>query len=113
MEIEPLKSILSISEDKEGTLCHFLDNDVCKKVMYTDLEEGELYVNDRILCVKKNTLKLDISGCIVSIYGNMIQVRKTSVSTINIDRDKYYIFVRPNVSAQNQREFMKQLLETL
>ena len=41
MDIEPLKSILEWSEDKQETLLYYLPNDVKKKVYRYDYEEKQ------------------------------------------------------------------------
>mgnify|MGYP005995943953 CR=1 FL=1 len=77
------------------------------------LEEETLYVQDRIFCIKKNTLELENDGNIIYIDNGKIGLKITSVKTINIDPNEYYIFVKCKKTISKQREFMKQLLEQL
>ena len=53
MDIEPLKTILSITNDKQDTLLHFLKKDIREKVIDLEFEEDEFFINDRIFCIKK------------------------------------------------------------
>ena len=113
MDCEPLKSVLEWSPDKKDTLLYYLSLDVKTKVINLDFEENNLYVQDRIFCIKRNTLELEHSGTILFIDDGKIGVKITSVRTLTIDPNKYYIFVKNKKTISKQREFMKQLLEQL
>lgn len=113
MNIEPLKNILEWSDDKKETLLYYLPKNVKEKVYKMELEEEKLYVQDRIFCIKKNTLELEHDGNIIYIDNGKIGLKITSVKTINIDPNEYYIFVKCKKTISKQREFMKQLLEQL
>ena len=113
MELEPLKSILEWSPNKKETLLHYLSNDVKEKVKKLDLEEEKLYVQDRIYCIKKNTLDLEYDGTVLYIENDRIGLKITNIKTLRLNPDDYYIFVRCKKTISKQREFMKQLLEQL
>ena len=113
MDSEPLKSVLEWSTDKRETLLYYLPNDVKGKVIKLDLEEKNLYVHDRIFCIKRNTLELEYTGPIIFIDQGKIGLKITSVRTVTIDPNRYYVFVRCKKTISKQREFMKQLLEQL
>lgn len=113
MEIEPLHCILEWSEDKKDTLLYYLPNKVSKKVSKYELEEDKLYIQDRIYCIKRNTLELEHEGSIIYIDDGMIGLKINNIKTIRLDPKKYYIFVKCKKSINKQREFMKQLLEQL
>ena len=113
MDIEPLKTILSITNDKQDTLLHFLKKDIREKVIDLELEEDDFYINDRIFCIKKNNLELDVVGRIISIDGNILGIKKTSTCTLYLDSSKYYIFVKYSKNAAQQRDFLEKLLEQL
>jgi hypothetical protein len=113
MDCEPLKSVLEWSTDKKDTLLYYLPLDVKTKVINLDFEEKNLYVQDRIFCIKRNTLELEYTGTILFIDGGKIGVKITSVKTLTIDPNKYYIFVKNKKTISKQRDFMKQLLEQL
>ena len=109
---EPLRSILEISNDKKDTLLHFLSLDVKRKVIDCDLEDKDFFINDKVFCVKKNTLELEIVGKIICIDGDNLGIKKPSMN-VYIDSKKYYIFVRMTKQITSQRDFLKKLLETL
>jgi len=113
MDIEPLKTILSVTDDKKDTLLHFLEKDVRKKVIDLELEENDIFMNDRVFCIKKNDLRLDIVGRVVSVDGTKIAVKKTPSCTVYINTENYYIFVRYSKKLSNQRDFLEQLMQTL
>ena len=112
MNIEPLKSILEISNNKKETLLYFLPLAVKKKVVDCELEENDFYINDRVFCIKRNTLELEIVGKIICIDENNLGIKKSSMN-VYIDANKYYIFVKMTKKIISQREFLKKLLETL
>ena len=113
MDIEPLKTILSITNDKKDTLLHFLDKDIRKKVIELELEEDEIFINDRVFCIKKNDLSLDVVGRVISIDGSNIAVRKSKTCTLYINTNNYYIFVKYSKKLTDQRDFFEKLIKTL
>ena len=113
MDIEPLRSILEWSPDKKNTLLHYLPYHVTKKVIHLELEEKSLYVQDRIFCIRRNTLELEYDGTIIFIDNGKIGLKVTSVKTVTLNPNEYYIFVRNKKTISKKREFMKQLLEQL
>ena len=75
MDIEPLKTLLSYSNDKKDTILTFLDKSVREKVIKLEYEDEKFYINDRIYCIKRNTLELEYNGkiycrCIKVSYSN-------------------------------------------
>ena len=55
MDIEILKSILTISSDKHDTLMYFLSDDIKERVEYLPLlVDDKIYLNDKIYCIGKN-----------------------------------------------------------
>ena len=113
MDIEPLKSVLKWSTDQKDTLLYYLPFDVKTKVINLDLEEEKLYVQDRVFCIKRNTLEIEHIGTILFIDGGKIGIKITSLKTVTVDPNRYYIFVKCKKTISKQREFMKQLLEQL
>jgi hypothetical protein len=114
MDIEPLKTIIDLTTDKKDTILYFLSNKL--KLLLEDYEliDDEFYLNDKIVCIKKNNLSKDCYGKINCIdeYSDRITVKKNNYN-ITIDPDKYYIFVKPVKSKNNDRQFYKSLLEKL
>jgi len=109
---EPLRSILEISNDKKDTLLHFLQLETKKKVIECELEDKEFFINDKVFCVKRNTLELEIVGKIICIDEDNLGIKKSSIN-VYIDSKKYYIFVKMTKQITSQRDFLKKLLETL
>ena len=113
MNTEPLQKIMNLSNDKKNTLFYFLDNHIIQKIYKHDLEFKNFYINDKIFCIKRNTLELSLEGKILCIDQNRIGVKKNKNFTIYINPQKYYIFVNQSSKKQNQKDFFKKLLEEL
>ena len=113
MNIEPLKSVLEWSPDKKDTLLYYLPYEVKKRVIHLDFEEKGLYVHDRIICICRNTFEIEYSGTILFIENGKIGLKVTSIKTVTLDPNQYYIFVRDKKTISKKREFMKQLLEQI
>jgi hypothetical protein len=113
MDTEPLQKIMNLSNDKKNTLFYFLHSDIIRKLYKYDLEFSQFYINDKIFCIKRNTLELSIEGKILCIDDNRIGIKKNKNLTIYIDPKKYYIFVKQSKNIQNQKDFFKKLLEEL
>jgi hypothetical protein len=113
MDIEPLKSLLEGESDVKDTLMYYLKRDVREKVIKLNYEDKNLYINDRIYCIKRNTLELEHIGNIISIDNNIISLKITTVKSININKDNYYMFVKIKKNDVKKRDFMKNLLEVL
>ena len=111
MDIEPLKNILEWSENKKETLLYYLSHDIKKKIFSYDYEDEQFYINDRIFCIKKNTLELEYIGRILFSENGKLGIKVNSIKTITIEPEKYYFFVHSNKTINKQRDFLKQLLE--
>ena len=59
MNIEPLKNILQIYKNKEFIFENFLTNETLKKIINNvyDPNKCDIFVNDNITLIKKNTGK--------------------------------------------------------
>ena len=110
--IEPLQTILQISKDKKETLLYFLSLDVKKRVIDCELEEKDFYINDRVFCIKRNTLELDAVGKIICIDDETLGIKCHNMNKY-INSKKYYIFIKLKKEIQSQREIFKKLLESL
>jgi hypothetical protein len=113
MDIEPLKTILSYSNDKKDTLLNFLEKRVREKIIKLEYEDKRFYINDKIYCIKRNTLELEYIGKIYCIEDDNIGIKLSNVRNVNINPDKYYIFVKIKSKDMKKRDFYKQLLEQL
>lgn len=113
MDIEPLKTLMSYSNDKKDTLLNFLEKRVREKVIKLEYEDERFYINDKIFCIKRNTLELEFIGKIYCIDDDSIGIKLSNVRNVNINPDKYYIFVKVKSKDMKKRDFYKQLLEQL
>ena len=98
MDIEPLKTIMSYSNDKKDTLLNSNPKkSVREKVIKLEYEDESFYINDKIYCIKRNTLELEYIGRIYCIDDDSIGIKLSNVRNVNINPDlKYYIFVKLN-----------------
>ena len=94
MDIEPLKTLLSYSSDKKDTLLNFFEKDVREKVIKLEYEETNFFINDKIYCIKRNTLEIEYIGKIYCIDDNTIGIKLSNVRNVNINLEEYYIFVK-------------------
>ena len=62
MDIEPLKTIMNSSSNKKDTLLNFLEKNIRKQIIKLEYEDKDFYINDKIYCIKKNTLELEYIG---------------------------------------------------
>ena len=115
MNIEPLKTILSISKDKKETLFYFLSNEIKQKLYNCNYEEKDFFINDYLYCIKRNTLELEFSGRIFCVEKNdhKIGIKKSTYMNIYLNPNQYYLFVKNSNKIKNQREFLKQLLKNI
>ena len=117
MNIEPLETILKIYKDKPKVLVTYLDDETVSKLInkvYYNEETDDLFLNDNITFVKKNTGKIFHSGKIISIDDPEITI-KTQSNYLTLNSNEYYIFIkqRKNKSKKNDRDFYKALLNNL
>ena len=116
MNVEPLQNLLQIYNDKHKVLLNYLPNQTTKKLtnyQYVNNIES-LFLNDRILFVKKNTGKFYQQGIIIKITNKHITI-KTRNSNLSIPKKDYYIFINPrkNKLQNNNRKFYQELLKSL
>ena len=115
MNIEPLEAILKIYKDKNKVFMDYLGNETLNKLLnkvFFDKEEHDIYLNDNITFVKKNTGKIYKSGKVISIDNSKITI-KTSNHYITLDSSYYYIFIKKKINKTNDRDFYKALLNSI
>lgn len=110
--IEILETYLRLSKDKESSLKEFLDEPTMKQINKHILVDN-IYLNDNVVLIKKNTLKIDHIGKIYKIKNNKISIRKSNGVNITLDKDYYYIFVKRVRNKNNDRIFYETLLSQL
>lgn len=117
MKIEPLQTIMSLSNNKKETLLLFLSNEIKQKVKDLTLIDSDYYINDKIYCIRKDNLQLEIVGKIVIIdtlnHESMnLGIQISNVRQQSIKSDEYYTFIQKKRKS-NQRELMQELLKQL
>tara|TARA_A100001037_G_C14938735_1_gene539506 strand:+ start:505 stop:852 length:348 start_codon:yes stop_codon:yes gene_type:complete len=115
MNIEPLGSILEIYNNKDKVFQEYLEPKTSQKIKgytYFDEKEKDLYLNDNILCIKKNTGKFFKKGKIIAIDENNITL-KISNYHFTINKEENYLFIKEKKNKKNNREFYKALLNQL
>ena len=113
-KLEPLKTIINITTDKKLTILFFLSNELQEKLKDYELIDEKFYLNDFICLIKKNNLENIYNGKIICTNenNNEITIKKNS-HNITLNTDLYYVFVKRNLSKNNDRQFYKSLLEKL
>jgi len=114
--MEPLKSILEIYENKQKVLLQYLPQESVKILTnheyVQDLET--LFLNDRLVCIKKSSGKIHKKGVVIKITNEKITL-KTNIHNISLPKDDYYLFryLKKNNSKKNNRKFYEELLKSL
>jgi hypothetical protein len=110
-----LKPILDIYDIKKGVLLFYVNETIRNQVEdfeYLD-DENELFLNDKVYCIKRSTLELDSIGFIQSIKEKKVSLKIKSKYSIHINPDEYHIFIKRRQCKKNDREFYKSLLNSL
>ena len=73
MNIEIIKELVSVSNEKKNTILFFLQPKEQKKLKNTELiDKKSIYLDNKIYLVKKNTLELKYNGKL-QYYKNVLQ----------------------------------------
>jgi len=112
INIDILKSILTISSDKYNTLLYFLDDNIKNKLKkYKLIEYDDIYLNDKIILINKSTLQIDIIGKINNI-DDKISIFKNN-RTMHFYPQYYYIFCKYNNNKNKDITYFEELLKQL
>ena len=78
--IDILKPILDIYDTKKDVLLFYLEPNVRSEVEDFDYldDNHDLFLNDKVYCIKRSTLYLDVIGFIQSIKGKKISLKVKS-----------------------------------
>ncbi|MBH10035.1 MAG: hypothetical protein CMG74_06750 [Candidatus Marinimicrobia bacterium] len=114
MNIEIIKELVSVSNEKKNTILFFLQPKEQKKLKNTELiDKKSIYLDNKIYLVKKNTLELKYNGKLQYYKNNKLGLQINNNYTIYIsDLDNYYIF-RNTIKKNNQTLFYQKLLKQL
>ena len=110
-----LKPILDIYDVKKDVLLFYLDSKVKEQVEDFDYldDDNDLFLNDKVYCIKRSTLELDVVGFVQAIKEKKISLKVKSKYGVHINQDEYHIFIKRRKSKKNDREFYKALLNAL
>ena len=112
INIDVLKSIMNMCDDKHNTLLYFLDNNIQKKLnKYKYTLFDDLYLNDQIILINKSTLQIEILGKINNIDNN-IGILKNN-RTIYYNPQYYHIFSKYNNNKNKDVTYFEELLKQL
>ena len=114
MNIEIIKELVSVSNEKKNTILFFLQPKEQKKLKNTELiDKKSIYLDNKIYLVKKNTLELKYNGKLQYYKNNKLGLKINNNYTIYIsDLDNYYIF-RNTIKKNDQTLFYQKLLKQL
>ena len=110
-----LKPILDIYDTKKDVLLFYLDVAVKGQVEDFDYldDDNDLFLNDKVYCISRSTLDLDVIGFVQAIKGKKISLKVKSKYGVHINQDEYHIFIKRRKTKKNDREFYKALLNAL
>jgi len=113
--IDILKPILDIYDTQKEVLLFYLDASIRSQVEAFDYldDDNDLFLNDKIFCVDRSTLKLDHIGQIQAIKEKKITLKVKSKYSIHLNQDEYHIFIKRRKCKKNDREFYKALLNAI
>ena len=114
MKVEPLCLLLKNKNlnQKHNIIIDILDNDNTLKLKNYKLQDN-LYLDDNIICICKDSLDIYKKGKIINIDKNKLFININYKYNLRINKDKYYIFVK-NVNKKNKdRYFYESLLKIL
>ena len=113
--MDVLKPILDIYDTKKDVLLFYLDSKVKEQVEDFDYleDDNDLFLNDKVYCIKRSTLELDVVGFVQAIKEKKISLKVKSKYGVHINQDEYHIFIKRRKCKKNDREFYKALLNSL
>ena len=93
--MEPLQSILNLYQDKESILKHYLPSTSAKYLENHEYvyELDTLFLNDRLVFIKKSTGKIYKKGVIIKLTEDKITIKNGT--NISLPKNEYYLFVLP------------------
>jgi len=110
-----LKPILDIYDTKKDVILFYLDSKLKGQVEDFDYldDDNDLFLNDKVYCIKRSTLDLDVVGFIQAIKEKKISLKVKSKYGVHINQDEYHIFIKRRKCKKNDRDFYKALLNSL
>ena len=110
MNTEPLKTILDLTNNKQDSIVFFLSDNVKSQLnnyyLY-DKQNKDIFINQYIICVKKNNLQIEVKGKIISINNDNICISINNIYNKYVNISQYYTFLKNSKSKSNDRDFLK------
>lgn len=117
MDIEILSELLKYSDDKKKDIVEYVDvydKNIFNNYLLYDEKKDNIYLNDKIIAVKKNTLEIECIGKTIKNKNNTICIQKRGNNVcINIHFKDYYIFISESKNKNNDRYFYEELLKII
>ena len=113
MKIDILQTIVGLSTNKKNTILAYLPGEIKEQLQKTEYTNKEYFINDKIYCIRKDNLDLEIIGKIFEIEDTKLGIRISHVRNQFIDTTEYHTFVQAKQEIKTQRELMKQLWKQL
>ena len=67
----------------------------------------------KFVAISKQTFEMEVCGRIISIEDSKLAIKKNSSTTLYIDPNEYYVFIKPPKKVITQRKLLESLMETL
>ena len=115
MNTKPLENIMKIYKDKNKIFETYLTTETLTKLKnrsFYDKNKTDIYLNDNITFVKKNTCHIYKSGKVIAIDETKITI-KTVLNYITLDSEDYYLFIKQKSKKNAERDFYKVLFNNL
>jgi len=113
---EPLRSILSLYQNKDKVLRHYLPSNTVKIIgrheLFDDADDM-LYLNDNLILVSKTTGLSMAKGKIIRISGTRVTL-KTQFDNMSFDIDESYPFIKHKKQTNtDKREMFRAILQNM
>ena len=114
---EILSELLKYSDNKKKDIIEYVDlydKNIFNNYSLYDKKNSNIYLNDKIIAIKKNTLEIECFGKIIKNKNDTICIQKRGNNVcINIYFTDYYIFISESKNKNNDRFFYEELLKII
>lgn len=110
--MEPLQSLLSISQDKDSTLREFLPDETVQQLWNVTYVEDDIYLDDRVILVSKMSGLITGRGKVIRIADDHITLKRSWATTYKLS--EVYIFSsQKRKTNREKRELYAAILRSL